>query len=360
MPGPRADDECRLGQSLVILGHAVRGSAAALPMPAAYFLLIQREYGTTPARRKALSEGTGVREGALTEPGAEITLGQLRRQIQNANRLLEPGWELPMASQLHASAHGAVGFAAVSAPTLRQSFEVIARFGHVRAPFHRVRVSAEKQEHRFVFEERAGLAAEEWRVLLNLVALSAQGFVESVLGRPMKEARFELPYPAPEYAARYGEHFHAPVRFGCREAAIVIPSAWLALECPLADPVMYEASLRSLETGDRRLEGRSFTVARVEQLIASRGERLGVEKAARLLHVSRRTLVRRLRHGGTSYRSLLEAHQKKRAEVLLRDPELSVAEVAYELGYEDPANFGRACRRWFGVSPGKWRGRTAH
>ena len=121
---------------------------------------------------------------------------------------------------------------------------------------------------------------------------------------------------------------------------------------------MYEASLRSLETGDRRLESRSFTVARVEQLIASRGERLGVEKAARLLHVSRRTLVRRLRHGGTSYRSLLEAHQTKRAEVLLRDPELSVAEVAYELGYEDPANFGRACRRWFGVSPGKWRRRN--
>jgi AraC-like DNA-binding protein len=175
----------------------------------------------------------------------------------------------------------------------------------------------------------------------------------------MKEASFELPYPAPEYAARYGEHFHAPVRFGCREAAIVIPAAWLALECPLADPVMYEASLRSLETGDRRLESRSFTVARVEQLIASRGERLGVEKAARLLHVSRRTLVRRLRHGGTSYRSLLEAQQKNRAEVLLRDSELSVAEVAYELGYEDPANFGRACRRWFGVSPGKWRGRTA-
>ena len=135
----------------------------------------------------------------------------------------------------------------------------------------------------------------------------------------------------------------------------MIPAEWLKLECPMADPVMFEASLRSLDTGDRRLESTSFTVARVEQLIAARGEGLGLEEAARLLHVSRRTLVRRLRAAGTGYRGLLEAHQKSRAESLLRDRQLNVSEVAYSLGYEDPANFGRACRRWFGMSPGRYR-----
>jgi AraC-like DNA-binding protein len=40
---------------------------------------------------------------------------------------------------------------------------------------------------------------------------------------------------------------------------------------------------------------------------------------------------------------------------LLRDRELTVADVAYTLGYEDPANFGRACRRWFGMAPGAYR-----
>ena len=39
-------------------------------------------------------------------------------------------------------------------------------------------------------------AAVGFAVLLNLVVLSAQGLVASVLGRPMKEARFELSYPA--------------------------------------------------------------------------------------------------------------------------------------------------------------------
>jgi len=95
--------------------------------------------------------------------------------------------------------------------------------------------------------------------------------------------------------------------------------------------------------------------ARLEQLIAEHGERLGVEKAARLMHVSRRTLARRLRQAGASYRAVMDARRKRRAEWLLHDRQLNVAEVAYELGYEDTANFGRACRRWFGMSPAQYR-----
>ena len=57
----------------------------------------------------------------------------------------------------------------------------------------------------------------------------------------------------------------------------------------------------------------------------------------------------------TGYRGRLESHLRGRAEALLRDPQLTIAEVAYALGYEDAANFGRACRGWFGTSPGRHR-----
>lgn len=67
--------------------------------------------------------------------------------------------------------------------------------------------------------------------------------------------------------------------------------------------------------------------------------------------------VARLRDEGTSYRGLRDASQKRYAESLLRDRRLDVSEVAYALGYQDAANFGRACRRWFGASPGRHRRR---
>jgi AraC-like DNA-binding protein len=96
-------------------------------------------------------------------------------------------------------------------------------------------------------------------------------------------------------------------------------------------------------------------VARVEQLLEKRGARLSVRSAAALLGVSSRTLTRRLGGEGTSFQSLLDESRKARAVHLLNDPALTVAEVAYTLGYEDAANFGRAFRRWFGRSPGQFR-----
>jgi AraC-like DNA-binding protein len=238
---------------------------------------------------------------------------------------------------------------------MRRSLEVMTRFSQVRAPHFRLRALNDGKDIRLVPEDRVQLADDERTALLDIVMLSTQGLVESVVGRPMAEGRFELPYRAPEYAARYRDYFHAPVRFGCREAAVVIPAGWLDLECPLADPVMFETALRSLAAGERRLDGDGFVGARVEQLLAARGQHLQLTDVARLLRVSRRTLIRRLRREGTSYRGLLDARQKSRAAALLRDRQCDVAEVAYALGYEEPANFGRACRRWFGMSPGRYR-----
>lgn len=42
-------------------------------------------------------------------------------------------------------------------------------------------------------------------------------------------------------------------------------------------------------------------------------------------------------------------------ELLLQHTDRTMGEISFEVGYEDAANFGRSCRRWFGMSPGAWR-----
>jgi AraC-like DNA-binding protein len=323
-------------------------------MPSAYFLLILREYGKAAPDRAALLEGTVADGAQLADPAAEITLGQQLRQIRNANRVLEPGWSLAMGARFHAATHGPVGIGAVSAPTVRHSLDVMTRFSHLRSPHFQLRASRHGDHVRLVPEDRVALLEAERTALLDLVMLSTQGLVESILGRQMREARFEFSYPAPGHARRYEDYFHAPVRFGCREPAIVIPAAWLEVDCPLADPALFEAALRNLAIANRRTDD-DVLVARVATLIGARGDRLRIGEASHVMRISRRTLARRLLGAGTSYRRLVEAGRKTQADALLRDRQLDVAEVGYRLGYQDPANFGRACRRWFGMSPGRYR-----
>lgn len=325
-------------------------------MPIAYFHLVLREFGDTPEARAALLAGTGVTARQLAEPGASITVGQQLRQLHNVASRLPEGWGLRAGSGFHASSHGPLGFAAVSAPTLRKSLAVIERFGRVRVPYYLMESHQDERSLTLYLKEFLPLDQVERIPLLEMATLSIQGLIESVLGRPMKRAHIDFAYPRPAWADRYPDHFSASVRFHCTTTALAIPLEWLSLDRPLADPMMYEASLRELEVLERRLENEEFVAARVEYLIASSGDAgLSLGQVAVRMGLSRRTLIRRLGRAGKSYRDLLDAHRRERAEALLTEAALGVAEVGYRIGYRDPANFGRACRRWFGMSPCQYR-----
>jgi AraC-like DNA-binding protein len=331
-------------------------SFESLPMPLAYFWLLLREFGGSPEAEAALLAGTGVAPGAQADPAAEGTLGQTLALIRNLAARLPPGWALTGGSAFHASTHGPLGFAAVSAPSLGAALEVIERFGWVRAPYYRTRSEQSARWYSLTVEERVPLGEVERVPLLEALWLSLQALVESVRGRPVREARFDFAYPEPGHAGRYREHFHGEVRFDQPETRATLPAAWLALPSPMADAAAFASAVAKLEAQARRLEGEDFLLARIEQLLEAAGDAgLPLAAAASELHLSRRTLNRRLAECGTAYRELHEHHLRERAQRLLADPTLGVAEVAWRLGYEDASNFGRACRRWFGMAPAKLR-----
>ena len=58
---------------------------------------------------------------------------------------------------------------------------------------------------------------------------------------------------------------------------------------------------------------------------------------------------------GTSFRKIRDELLRERAEELLRERRVPIAEVSYLLGYGEPSNFHRAFRRWTGLTPAAWR-----
>jgi AraC-like DNA-binding protein len=321
-------------------------------MPAAYFKLALDLIGTTRARRQMLLDGTGLTVETL---GDELTLGQQLRQVRNVNRMLPAGWGLAIGAHFLASTHGPLGFGAVSAPDLGAAVGLIERFSHVRNPSIEVRVRREGADLRLVLLPRCELLEEERLPLFENFLLSVQALLESVLGRELDCGRVEIAGRA-AYPSLYRDHFHPEVRFDTGENALVIPASWVNRPSPFSDPGMHAACLRKLEEMEARLLGHSFAAARVAGLLVSGGDAgLPIELAAKSLGYSPRTLIRRLRESDITYRELRDAHRQRRAEILLRDSELTASEIAARLGYEEPSNFARACRRWFKSTPRKIR-----
>lgn len=77
-----------------------------------------------------------------------------------------------------------------------------------------------------------------------------------------------------------------------------------------------------------------------------------LDAVAARLGLGGRTLQRRLRDRGVTYRALVDDVRREHAQVLLACPDVSIAEVAFSLGFSDASAFHHAYRRWTGRSPG--------
>ena len=79
------------------------------------------------------------------------------------------------------------------------------------------------------------------------------------------------------------------------------------------------------------------------------------EEAAAALFIGKRTLSRRLKKEDTGFRQIREEVLSQQAADYLRGSNMSIDTIAALLNYHDSANFRRAFKRWFQLSPDKYR-----
>jgi AraC-like DNA-binding protein len=80
-----------------------------------------------------------------------------------------------------------------------------------------------------------------------------------------------------------------------------------------------------------------------------------IEAVARALHMSARTLQRRLEDEGARFSEIVDGAREEAARAAIVDASRSLAEIAHALGFADLATFSRAFKRWTGKPPGVWR-----
>ena len=152
-------------------------------------------------------------------------------------------------------------------------------------------------------------------------------------------------------------HFGCPVVCSAAYNAIVFPASdaqrpfvtrnaeLLAMLAP-----QYEAELKE-QTADEDFAERVRDA--IQQKLT--GRRPTIDDIANALHISSRTLQRRLQDAGSSFQRVLEEARRRLARYYLNNSVLELSEAAYLLGYEDANSFVRAFRTWEGVPPARWR-----
>lgn len=170
----------------------------------------------------------------------------------------------------------------------------------------------------------------------------------------------ELRHPAPPSLREHQRLFGCALRFEAVDYAIVLHESTLAAPLPGADPMLGLVLERHLRELHDKLPPPDDLLAAVRAAVdAGLGEPdLDIDRVARRLATSRRTLQRRLGALGTSFHALLDQARREQALRHLRDPSLTLADVAFMTGYAEMSAFFRAFRRWTGQTPGEFRSRS--
>jgi AraC-like DNA-binding protein len=320
----------------------------SIPAPAGYIRFLLRRFGPSPALRAELLQGTDIDEVRLADPAAEVTLFTFITFNDNLCRLVGEAWPLDAMLAFSTSMQGALEVGVRSAPTIGESVEVLARFGHVRAPFLIVRLKREGKAMSMILRPGVAISDPGWRALSATAAFGMAGMLGALMEGDTGDLVFSFNWPTPKYADRMRQALPGALKFAAPECAIAVPHDVCMRTSPFADAALHATALAELEQTARRIESEDTLVLQIERLLKRRRTgRLTEEEAAEDLGLSRRTLVRRLAGSGTSFRALLDTNLKARAEQMLAAGKLSRNDMATALGFEDPTSFSRACRRWF-------------
>lgn len=254
--------------------------------------------------------------------------------------------------------------ALVSAPTLEEALQRLSRFLRVLLPDLAVSIERRGNDAWLRIAEVRPLArrpadpgrvfAFEW--LLRLI----HGLACWLAGRGLALDAVAFPYPRPPHAADYALIYTAASSFGARQLEARLQANLLDLPVRRDE----EALQRFLVGAPGRIttlyrRDRDTVMAVRDRLRAALPAAPGLEEVAAALHVSPRSLHRRLAEEGANFRQIKDALRRDLALARLAKTDRPVADIAAELGYADPSAFYRACVEWTGVAPREYRARLA-
>jgi AraC-like DNA-binding protein len=295
-----------------------------------------------------LLSAAGLREAELHDPEARIpceALGTILLRAQHERFTPNLGLELARITPM--GANPLLDYLVVTADTVGAGVRQLARYLRLVGNPVVLDILDEHTDHIRV-QMASGAAPFSLEYLAALMVLRL---------RKETDDRFAVTsisfQHTPDDAVGFGRILGCAVRPASSWNGLSVPLEAWRLPLRRRDPVLRHVLESHADDILARLPTRTGLALEVQRALASRvisGE-TRIDVFARQLAMSGRTLQRRLAAEGVSYQQLVDDARKEAAGRYLSEPTLAIGEVAYLVGYSEPAPFHRAFKRWYGMTP---------
>ena len=333
----------------------VRWDVERSPMSVQLLVRLGADFGLSA---EASLKSTGLTVESLRDTRATVTARQELAVIANTLGALgdPPGLGLEAGIRYHLTTYGIWGFAMISSPTWRSAIDIGLRYLDLTFAFTRIRARARPEEFHLVLDT-PDIPLALQRFVIERDSAAIQTIQHEIFASPIRLKEVSYPFAAPPSGAlRYAEILGVVPTFDAPECAVGIPAEILDLPLPQANEHTAAIAREQCRQLLASRHARTGVAGRVrDHLLARPGSPPDAEQVAAALHMSERTLRRRLAEEGVTFRGLLDEIREQLAEEYLITGGMSVAEVAGRLGYVEVSSFSQAFRRWKNVGPREFR-----
>ncbi|MGI9293743.1 MAG: AraC family transcriptional regulator ligand-binding domain-containing protein [Pseudomonadales bacterium] len=310
-----------------------------------------RAYGIDPV---GVFAAAGIDLTSVESPYSRFPVSRVQKVWRYAYENTDEFFGITVSQFLNPASFHALGFGLYASSTLKEMLERLIRYRCVIS--HKFFAELLKDGNYYVLT-----TADERIIKTNVTHDTLFGFILTVArqtSRPdFKPAKVTIGRIPPRNTAKLVEFLAAPTEFGAPASTIIFTKEDLEtpLRCGDTGLAAKQDQLVEHYIAEFGLISENMLQVKTEISRLLESGEVSLHAVAENLHVTARTLQRRLKDENSSYNDLLDKIRHDLAMDYVKDTHISATQIAFKLGFNDSGSFARHFKRWTGQSISNFR-----
>ncbi|WP_162625945.1 AraC family transcriptional regulator [Acinetobacter sp. MB5] len=292
----------------------------------------------------------------LSKPYAKISLNEFIRAVEKTVEITGyDNFPIMYGSKCDIESLGLLGYIFINSKNLKHALESTCKYFLFFQEYTTLKVEKHGEYYVVTYKvDDSYLENQRYDAEITLAIIC--NLIRKATNSDWQPALIEFENSEPAFIGDHLAFFKCTLNFNARKNSIYIPKKDVEAKILGADPHLFEILTYTLENigykNNQNEKFIDFIVMHIKLCMETKFPH--IEDIAKLTGIPTWTLKRRLSSYNTSFSVLLENTQKELSPQYLLEPDSSISEVAYKLGYSDISSFSKAFQRWYGMSPKHW------